>query len=87
MMGGTIVLAIATSVFNTYARLQLQTLLGVTDTDTLISFLDTLPQELRDQARYVLAEAYNHQVLVLCVSAALQIPATLYIWKKIQVVI
>ncbi|KAI1760378.1 putative multidrug resistance protein fnx1 [Hypoxylon sp. FL1150] len=87
MMGGTIVLAISTSVFNTYAQPQLQTLLGVSDTDTLISFLGTLPQDLRDQVRYLLAEAYNRQVLVLCVSAALQVPATLLMWKKKQVVI
>ncbi|KAI6090284.1 major facilitator superfamily domain-containing protein [Hypoxylon rubiginosum] len=87
MMGGSIVLAISTSVFNTYARPQLQTLLGVSDTDTLISFLYTLPQDLQDQVRYLLAEAYNRQILVLCVSAALQVPATLLMWKKKQVVI
>ncbi|OTB09508.1 hypothetical protein M426DRAFT_6778 [Hypoxylon sp. CI-4A] len=87
MMGGTIVLAISTSVFNTYARPQLQTLLGSSDTDTLISFLGTLPQGLQDQVRHVLAEAYNRQILVLCVSAALQVPATLLMWKKKQVTI
>ncbi|KAI1773179.1 putative multidrug resistance protein fnx1 [Hypoxylon cercidicola] len=87
MMGGAMVLAISTSVFNTYARPQLQTLLGVSDTDTLISFLGTLPQALQEQVRYTLAEGYNRQVLVLCVSAALQIPASLLMWKKEQVVI
>lgn len=87
MMGGTMVLAISTSVFNTYARPQLQSLLGVTDTDALIGFLSTLPLELQEQVRYVLAEAYNRQVLVLCVSAALQIPASLLMWKKKQLVI
>ncbi|KAI0835899.1 putative multidrug resistance protein fnx1 [Hypoxylon sp. FL0890] len=84
MMGGTMVLAISTSVFNTYARPQLQSLLGVSDTDTLIQFLPTLPQQLQDQVRYVLAEGYNRQVLVLCVSAALQVPASVMMWKKEQ---
>ncbi|KAI1139297.1 putative multidrug resistance protein fnx1 [Hypoxylon sp. FL0543] len=84
MMGGSIVLAIATSVFNTFARPKLQTLLGTSDTDTLVTFLPTLSQELQEQVRYVLAEGYNRQALVLCVSAALQVPASLLMWKKKQ---
>ncbi|KAI1412104.1 putative multidrug resistance protein fnx1 [Hypoxylon sp. FL1857] len=84
MMGGSMVLAISTSVFNTYARPKLQALLGVTDTDALIQILPTFSQGIQEQARYVLAEAYNRQVLVLCVSAALQVPASLLMWKKNQ---
>ncbi|XXH01648.1 hypothetical protein Hte_008008 [Hypoxylon texense] len=87
MMGGAMVLAISTSVFNTYARPILQTLLGVSDTDVLIQVLGTLPQALQEEVRYTLAEGYNRQVLVLCVSAALQVPASLLMWKKKQVVI
>ncbi|OTA83132.1 hypothetical protein M434DRAFT_36824 [Hypoxylon sp. CO27-5] len=84
MMGGSMVLAISTSVFNTYARPKLQTLMGVSDTNTLIELLPTLSQGLQEQVRYVLAEAYNRQVLVLCVSAALQVPASLLMWKREQ---
>ncbi|KAI0011598.1 putative multidrug resistance protein fnx1 [Xylariaceae sp. FL0662B] len=84
MMGGAIVLAISTSVFNTYAKPQLETLLSISDTDALTTLLPALPQDLQEQVRYVLAEGYNRQILVLCVSAALQIPASLLMWKKKQ---
>ncbi|CAJ2502464.1 Uu.00g098580.m01.CDS01 [Anthostomella pinea] len=90
MMGSAVILAISTSVFNTYTRPILQKLLGVSDSDSLIqsgASLASLPQALQDQVRYTLGEGYNRQILVLCVSAALQIPFTLLMWKKKQLVI
>lgn len=87
MMGSAMILAISTSVFNTYARPQLESLVGVSDADILPRLLPTLPQELQNQVRYVLAEAYNRQTLVLCVSSAMQIPVTLFMWKKKQLTI
>lgn len=87
-IGSAIILSVSTSVFNGYARPQLQSLLGVSDSDTLLhsgSALASLPLNLQEDVKYTLAEAYNRQILVLCVSAALQIPATLLMWKKKQV--
>ncbi|KAI1137180.1 putative multidrug resistance protein fnx1 [Hypoxylon sp. FL0543] len=86
MIGCTMFLAIATSIFNSYARPRLQDITGSSDTNDL-SQLALLPPEVQNQIRYALAEAYNRQNLVLCASAALQIPASLLMWKKKQVVI
>ncbi|KAI0886605.1 putative multidrug resistance protein fnx1 [Annulohypoxylon maeteangense] len=87
MMGSSIVLAIATSVSNTFLRPQLQALLGISDTNAISTLLPTLSPELQDQVRLVLAESYNREVLVLCVSAALQVPASLMMWRKTQLTI
>ncbi|KAI0010709.1 putative multidrug resistance protein fnx1 [Xylariaceae sp. FL0662B] len=86
-VGSSMVLAISTSVFNSYARSRLEALLGVSDPDYLIPVLFTLPQALQEQVRYTLAEGYNRQALALCISAALQIPASLLMWKKKQLVV
>ncbi|KAI3324202.1 putative multidrug resistance protein fnx1 [Xylariaceae sp. AK1471] len=83
-MGGVMVLAISTSVFNTYVRPQLQSELGISNADTLIQILPTLPLALQSEIRHTLAEGYSRQILVLAVSAALQVPATLLMWRKKQ---
>lgn len=89
-MGSSVVLAISTSVFNTYTRPRLQELLGVSSSDDLLFSADalaSLPPLLLEQVRHLLAEGYNRQVLVLAVSAALQVPASLLMWKKKQLVV
>ncbi|KAI1753641.1 putative multidrug resistance protein fnx1 [Xylaria castorea] len=83
-MGGAVVLAIATSIFNSYVRPRLESQLGISNADVLIQILPSLPQAIQDKARIILADGYSHQILVLAVSAALQIPATLLMWRKIQ---
>ena len=89
-IGSTIILAIATSVFNTYMRPRIGDILDVSGSDSLIrsaGALTSLPPELLNEVRRSLAEGYNRQMLVLCASAALQIPASLLMWKKNQIVI
>lgn len=86
MIGSAMILAISTSVFNGYTRPQLQALLGTSDTNALTQ-LASLPQALQEEVRYALSEAYNRQNIVLCISAAMQIPASLLMWKRKQVVI
>ncbi|KAI0891983.1 putative multidrug resistance protein fnx1 [Annulohypoxylon nitens] len=85
MIGSSMILAISTSVFNTYARPELQKVLGMSDTDALSELLPTLAPALQEQVRLILAEGYNRQILVLCVSAAAQIPCTLLMWKRKQI--
>jgi hypothetical protein len=90
MMGSAIVVAISTSVFNSYVRPQLASLLGlsVSGMDSLQSlsqYLGLLPVEVQENLRLTLAEGYNRQMLVLCVSAAAQIPAAFLMWKKEQI--
>jgi hypothetical protein len=80
------VLAISTSVFNGYARSRLEDL-GAGDPDSIVVVLGTLPGAIQEQVRYILAEGYSRQVLTLCISAALQVPASLLMWKKKPVVV
>ncbi|KAI1078176.1 putative multidrug resistance protein fnx1 [Whalleya microplaca] len=90
MMGSAVVLAVSTSVFNTYARPHLQSLLGVSNSDGLLlsgAALASLPQELQEGVRNILAEGYNRQTLVLCVSAGLQVLASLLMWEKKQILV
>lgn len=80
------VLAISTSVFNSYARPRLQDL-GAGDPDAMVLVLATLPKAIQEQIRYTLAEGYSRQALTLCASAALQVPASLFMWKKKPLVV
>jgi hypothetical protein len=80
------VLAISTSVFNSFARPRLQEL-GAAGADSLVAVLATLPTVVQEQIRYTLAEGYSRQTLALCVSAALQVPASLLMWTKKPLVV
>ncbi|KAI1330226.1 putative multidrug resistance protein fnx1 [Xylariaceae sp. FL0255] len=83
-MGGAVVLAIATALFNSYTNARLDAQIGFSDTNALIQVLPTLAQSVQDNVRRILATGFSHQVLVLAVSAALQVPATLLMWQKKQ---
>ncbi|KAI0160161.1 putative multidrug resistance protein fnx1 [Xylariaceae sp. FL1272] len=83
-IGGSIVLSISTSIFNSYVRPQLQMQLGISNPDALLQVLPTLAPSVQDAVRHVLATGYSRQILVLAVSAGLQIPATLLMWKRSQ---
>lgn len=77
VIGSSAALAIATSVFNTYTRPILQALTSNSESNLLVGSLASLPQGLQEEVRDALAEGYSRQILVLCVSTALQIPAAL----------
>ncbi|CAG8976533.1 hypothetical protein HYALB_00011010 [Hymenoscyphus albidus] len=85
-MGGAIVLAITTSVFNNYTRPRLGELLGPlgygSSNVPTGELLTHLPTDLREEARGILAHGYNLQMIILCAFAAAQIPATLLLWQK-----
>lgn len=85
-IGSSMVLAISTSVFNSFARPRLQEL-GAAGADSLVAVLATLPTVVQEQIRYTLAEGYSRQTLALCVSAALQVPASLLMWTKKPLVV
>ncbi|PFH62221.1 hypothetical protein XA68_14500 [Ophiocordyceps unilateralis] len=89
-MGSAFGLAIVTSVFNGYTGPRL-TSLGLSTEVTSIMGLGTqrlaaITPELLADVRYILSEAYNRQMLVLCAFAAAQIPAALLMWKRKQIV-
>ncbi|KAF2972342.1 hypothetical protein GQX73_g1251 [Xylaria multiplex] len=83
-IGSSIVLSVSTSVFNTYVKPQLNSQLGISDPDALTQLLPTFAPSVQDAIRHVLATGYSRQIIVLAVSAGLQIPATLLMWKKKQ---
>ncbi|KAI1850144.1 hypothetical protein JX266_004523 [Neoarthrinium moseri] len=85
LMGSTIVLSISTSVFNSYLRLHLNDALASadgTDLNSLVYAMHNPAEAASEQIRFTLAEGYNRQTLVLCVAAALQVPASLLLWNK-----
>lgn len=89
MMGGAIIIAISTSVFNSYVTPHLASL-GFSGANVLVMLekkLDSLPVATLRDIRHVLSQGYNRQMLVLCVSAAAQVPAGLLMWKKEQLLI
>jgi hypothetical protein len=85
IMGGAIVLAIATSVFHSYTRPRLQNILGSADiTSTHVSAIGTV---LREDVREVFAQGYNLQMIVLCAFAGAQILSIFLMWRKKQIII
>lgn len=90
MVGSAIVIAISTSILNSYIRPELSTLLGISSNDSLLALgqsLASLSDEVQTEVRHILAEGYNRQMLVLCASAAAQIPSGLLLWRKEQIMI
>ncbi|KAI1351016.1 putative multidrug resistance protein fnx1 [Xylaria sp. FL0043] len=83
-IGSSVVLSISTSIFNSYVRPRLMSQLGIADPDAVTQVLPTLAPSVQDAVRHVLATGYSRQIIVLAVSAGLQIPATLLMWKKKQ---
>ncbi|KAK6854951.1 MFS general substrate transporter [Apiospora arundinis] len=84
-VGSTIALSIATSVFNTYMRPQLESILGDRGGEALLHMgpsLVTLSESTVVQVKTALGEGYNRQIIVLCISAALQIPASFLLWNS-----
>jgi hypothetical protein len=86
-MGGVIILAIATSVFNSNTRGKLSDILGSVHGRDLLSndIISGLDSDARERVRGILAHGYNLQMIVLCAFAAAQIPATLLMWRRKQI--
>lgn len=89
-MGGAVGLAIATNVLNSYVTSKLGNLLtpeqisAVLETSAAISLL---PADMQDQVKMIFAAGYNRQMKVVLGFAAAQIPATLVMWQKKQIVV
>ncbi|KAH7313897.1 major facilitator superfamily domain-containing protein [Stachybotrys elegans] len=87
MIGSTVVLAISTSIFNSHIRPRMEDILGSMPASSEWALssseaIGLLPQQVQGDIRQVLAEGFNWQILTLCISAALQIPAALMILRK-----
>lgn len=86
VMGGAIVLSIATSVFNSYTKPRIAELLGASGAAVVygqsvqsIANLGPLEQQ---RMRLTLARGYNLQMWVMCAFAALQVPTALLLWRR-----
>jgi hypothetical protein len=91
VMGGAIVLAIATSVFNSYTSPRLVEYLsryGMT-TNAIYSAQSLAKFSVadRDEVRSILAIGFNRQMIVLSAFAAAQIPTAALLWRKKQIVV
>jgi hypothetical protein len=91
VMGGAIVLAIATSVFNSYTRPRLAGFFeSAQSSGNPISSMQSLAQfssEEQASIKAILANGYNLQMYVLCAFAAAQIPSALLLWRKKQILV
>ncbi|KAK5989756.1 hypothetical protein PT974_08016 [Cladobotryum mycophilum] len=80
--------AIATSVFNSYVLSQLRAL-GISDPSNLAEMRGmvgaTITPEVQESARRILSKGYNRQMLVLCACGAAQVPVALLMWKKTHI--
>lgn len=88
MIGSATVITVSTSLLNNYLRAQLPSLLSVSEDNPFQSLgkdLASLPPDLQNEVRLLLAEWFNRQMLVLCVPAAVQLSASLLVWKKMQI--
>ncbi|KAF2016768.1 putative multidrug resistance protein fnx1 [Aaosphaeria arxii CBS 175.79] len=85
IMGGSIVLAIASSVFHSYTRPRLQNLTGSKEVATHSGWSQgSIPS---DEVRHIIARGYDLQMLVLCGCGGAQLLAILLMWRRKQVVI
>ena len=86
VMGGAIVLAIATSIFNSYTTPLLSEYLTryslTRDATYSTQGLKTLVEADQGAVRMILARGFNRQMFVLSAFAAAQIPTSLLLWRK-----
>ena len=91
VMGGAIVLAIATSVFNSSTRPKLAQFLDSSrlDGESVPSVQSLAQFSVQDQEsiKGVLAQGYNLQMWVLCAFASAQIPSALLLWREKQIMV
>jgi len=91
VMGGAIVLAIATSVFNSYTSPRLGDYLSRYDMTRNSVYsaqgLAKFGAVDREEVRAILATGFNRQMIVLTAFAAAQIPTAALLWRKKSIVV
>ncbi|KAI3330146.1 putative multidrug resistance protein fnx1 [Ustulina deusta] len=89
LIGSAIIIAVSTSIFNSYVRGELVDLLG-SNAISLVSLgqeLASLPADKQGAVRMVLSQGFRRQMLVLAGSAGAQIPSSFLLWQKQQILI
>ncbi|CAF9915301.1 MAG: hypothetical protein HETSPECPRED_002355 [Heterodermia speciosa] len=89
-MGGAIGLAIVTNVFNSYLKSHLAAFLSPTQLSDVLQTTQafaSLPSDVAELTKIVFARGYNLQMRVMIGFCAAQIPITLTMWQKKQVLV
>lgn len=76
--------AITTSIFNAYVPSHLEELgICISDPDHLIKTNSQQEKsEVQDDARVILSEGYDRQMIVLCACGVAQVVVAILMWKK-----
>jgi hypothetical protein len=89
-LGGVVGLAIATAVYKTFTLSRLDKFLTGEEIDTLLQQADSIAlfsDEIQAQIRTIYAGGYNQQFKILAAFAAAQIPSSLLMWQKKQILV
>jgi len=89
-MGGAIALAIVSNALNSYIQSGLRGILSPKEISLILEssvVADTFSPELQQQIREVFAKGYTLQMKILVGLAAGQLPASLLMWQKKQIVV
>lgn len=89
-MGAAIGLGIVTSVLNNFVTSRLSYFLSPSEVNTILQTSAAISKfypEQQDMIRSVFAEGYNLQMRILIGFAAAQLPASLVMWQKKQIVV
>jgi len=89
-MGAGVGVAIATCVLNSYLETNLSGIITPAQLKALLessASVEQLPDELKRAVKLVFAKGYNLQIEILIAFSAAQIPATLLMWQKEQVIL
>ena len=89
-MGGAIGLAVVTTAMNTYIRKHLADYLSPTQISTLLETteaFESLSPQVADTVKTIFAQGYNLQMRIMIGFSAAQLPATLLMWQKKQILV
>ena len=83
IMGGAVILSVATSVFHSYTRRPLHALIGTPEIDP--NRVHAQGPFLENDVRQTFAQGYKLQMVVLAAFSGAQVLAVLLVWRKKQV--
>lgn len=88
-MGGALGLAIVTAAYKGYVKSRLNTFLTEEQQSMIFDsakFIESLSPDAQEKVREVFSGGYNLQFRILIAFAAAQIPSSLLMWQKKQIV-
>lgn len=90
IMGGAVGLAVVTTVFNSHVRPTLAGFLSREQAEALLKSADAvkmLAPETQEIVKNAFASGYNLQMKILAGFAAAQIPSSILMWQKKQILV